>query len=180
MNKSVRFFIPFAVFITLTFGVMYAVVQQTYRMGANDPQVQIAQDIADQISSGQRPEYYIPPSKIDISKSLALFLMIFDQNGKLIGSSATINGQTPQVPSGVFTDTKQKGETRFSWQPGSGVRSAVVVDYFKGKTSGFILVGRSLKEVEIREDNLLKMVFIGWVVTILATYFSFYILKNKS
>ena len=37
-----------------------------------------------------------------------------------------------------------------------------------GGQGGFVLAGRSLREVEIRENNLTNQVEIGWLVTILA------------
>jgi hypothetical protein len=158
-------FLPFALTITLLCGIIYIVAQQSYRMSANDPQIQLAEDIATQIATGISPQYFIPNVKIDISKSLGTFIMAYDKTGNLIGESAVLNGKTIKLPQGVLTDTKRKTETRFTWQPQKGVRSAVVVAYYKGNQEGFIAIGRSLREVEKREDNLAKMVFLGWIIT---------------
>jgi hypothetical protein len=47
------------------------------------------------------------------------------------------------------------------------------VTQFKGVNSGFVLAGRSLREVEKREDSIMQIVFVGWIgillVTLLAT-----------
>lgn len=40
---------------------------------------------------------------------------------------------------------------------------------FKGSTSGFVVVGRSLREVEKREDGLLQILAASWVVMMLVT-----------
>ena len=39
--------------ITIIFGVIYALVQQNYRTGANDPQIQIARYIHAKLNQGE-------------------------------------------------------------------------------------------------------------------------------
>lgn len=180
VNKIFRAWLPLVVTATLLFGFFYLAVQQNYRISANDPQIQIAEDITDQISNGQNPLSFVPSYKIELSKSLATYIMIFDQNGKLLGSSVDVNGKSPNLPNGVFENTKKSKnhETRFTWQPQQGIRSALVIDYYLTKQSGFVAVGRSLKEVEKRIDNLTEIVFIGWIVTLAASFISIYFLKK--
>jgi hypothetical protein len=161
-----RTWIPLAVVTTGLCGLIYLTVQQDMRIGGNDPQIQIAEDVARQISTGESPIDFIPPIKVEISESLANYIIIFDGKGKIVGSSAVLDGKEPVIPQGVFASTKNLGETRFTWQPKTGVRSAVVVDYFKGPTTGYVLVGRSLREIEKREDNLQLIVFLAWLVTL--------------
>jgi hypothetical protein len=175
----VRIWIPLAITITGLCGLVYLVAQQNIRIGANDPQIQISEDVARQIETGQNPLDFIPPIKVDISKSLAGYIIVFDEKGKLIGSSAVLNGKDPIVPQGIFTDTKKLGETRFTWQPQVGVRSAVVVNYYKGlATSGYVLVGRSMKEVEKREDNLGLIILLAWIIILGASLTSALILQK--
>ena len=171
-------FLPLALAITLTFGVFYVTVQQNYRMSANDPQIQIAEDIASQLEKGAPPQYFIPQVKIDISKSLGSFIMIFDGKGNLTASSGVIDNKALQLPQGVFNTTKQKGETRFTWQPQNNTRIALVVKYYNKPKEGFIAIGRSLREVEQREDNLTKIIFVGWIFTLAAVY-SLMVLQKK-
>ena len=45
--------LPFAIIIVIFSGLVYAIVQQNYRQSANDPQIQIAEDLATAISQGQ-------------------------------------------------------------------------------------------------------------------------------
>jgi len=170
---------PLALVITAFCGLSYITVQQNYRMSANDPQIELAQDVSRQLSEGQNFQYFIPQRKIDMAKTLASYILIFDGNGKIIGSSITLNGQNPVVPQGVFAQTKRQGETRFTWQPQQGVRSALVMDYYSNpKTSGFVAVGRSLKEIEIREDNLEKMVALAWIFTLASSLILVYFLQK--
>lgn len=177
--RSLILWIPLAIVITALCGLIYLVVQQSIRASANDPQIQIAEDIANQLTLGDNPLAYTPSAKVDISKSLATYIMIFDDKGKALVSSAVIGNKTPTLPSGVLDSTKQKGETRFTWQPQSNARSAVVIDYYKNsKSSGYVLIGRSIREVEKREANQEMIVFVGWVITMLASLSFVYSLQR--
>jgi hypothetical protein len=163
--------LPLAIVTTCLSGLIYLSVQQNIRISANDPQIQIAEDIAAQLTKGQDPRAFVPSTTTELSKSLATYIMLFDKDGKLVGSSVTLDGKNPVVPQGVFSQTQKSltGETRFTWQPKPGVRSAVVVDYYKGPVPGFVLIGRSIREIEIREKQQEYIVFLGWAVTMLVS-----------
>ena len=96
-------------------------------------------------------------------------MIVFDANGTPIASSALLDGQTPSIPPGIFDSVRKNGEDRITWQPQDGVRSAVVVTQFKGTSTGFVLAGRSLREVEKREDSLLQLLNIGWIGMLILT-----------
>jgi hypothetical protein len=153
--------------VTLMFGTMYAVAQQVLRMGANDPQVQKARDVALAMSRGELAASVIPLNTVEVSESMSPFLTIFDQFGKVIGSSVTLRNKVPVPPMGVFEYAKAYGENRFTWQPESGVRIATVINSFSGDQNGFVLVGRSLTEVEGRVNNIGKIILMAWIVSIL-------------
>ena len=169
-----------AIVVTGLIGLLYAVVQQDIRQGANDPQIQMAEDAAAKLAGGQSVQDVVPSEKVDIATSLAPYLIVFDANGNPIASSAQLDGQTPSIPSGVFDSVRKNGEDRITWQPQSGVRSAIVVTQFTGSTSGFVVAGRSLREVEKREDGLLQILEAGWVVMMLATFVVTALLFRKS
>lgn len=169
-----------AIVVTGLIGLIYTAVQQDLRQGANDPQIQMAEDVAAKLAGGQAVQNVVPSEKVDIATSLAPYLIIFDANGNPVASSAQFDGQTPTIPSGVFDSVRQNGEDRITWQPQAGVRSAVVVTQFKGSTSGFVLAGRSLREVERREDGLMQILLAGWVVMILVTLVATALLFRKS
>ena len=46
VRRALAFFLPVAVLATLCCGFVYTAVQQDLRMGANDPQLQLAEDAA--------------------------------------------------------------------------------------------------------------------------------------
>ena len=66
-------------------GLVYATVQQDLRQGANDPQIQIAEDVASALQNGRSTTNFNTVDKIDITKSLGTFLTIYDNSGKLLG-----------------------------------------------------------------------------------------------
>ncbi len=163
MKTILKYWLIIGVIVTGFSGLLYIAVQQDLRHGANDPQIQMAEDAAGKLANGQPFSDVVPTEQVDIAKSLAPYIIVFDATGKPLASSAQLNGQMPTIPPGVFDYVKQNGEDRFTWQPQDGVRSAVVVTHFQGSRSGFILAGRSLREVEKREDAIMQLVFLGWI-----------------
>src|SRR5580765_3016300 len=127
MKKLSFLHYPFLIaIITVIFGVIYATVQQSYRTGANDPQIQIALDINAKLHQGKSVESFLTDT-IDIAKSLLTFVVLCDNNGKPIRSSGYLDGKMIQLPSGVFDFTKSHGEHQVTWQPLDGVRIAMVL-----------------------------------------------------
>ena len=163
--------LPIAVVTAAFCGLAYLTVQQSLRMGANDPQIQMAEDAASALASNQPVDSIIPADapKVDMAKSLAPFLIIYDSNGSPLVSGAVLNGQTPIPPAGVFDYTRQNNEDRVSWQPAPGVRSAAVVVAVNGGRGGFVLAGRNMREVEIRESQLTNTVALGWIASLVVT-----------
>ncbi len=182
MKQSIKTFvvwIPFALTITFFCMLVYGAVQHDIRIGANDPQIQMAQDASSSLSSGTTPSNLVPNQQIDISKSLASYIIVYDVQGRIVASSANLHGNPPVVPNGIFDTTRQRGgELRFTWQPEEGVRQAVVLKSFSGKNSGFVLAGRSLLEIEKREDDVLLQVFLAWIVSLCGTFVAVWIVLS--
>jgi len=181
--QSFESWLPLAVAIIILSGLAYAVVQQNYRMSANDPQIQIAEDVAQAVSTNRTsPDSIVPPEPTaEIAKSLSTFVVVYSATGTPIGSSVLFDGKMPVVPPGVLEKAKAQGETRVTWQPKPGSRYAVVVDYFGGKEPGYVLAGRSLKEVEIRESQLAMISAVAAAIALLLTFMTiFLLLKSKS
>ncbi len=180
LKAIVKHWLLIAIVVTGLSGLIYTAVQQDIRQTANDPQIQMAEDIAAKLADGQPVQDVVPSEKVDIAKSLATYIIIFDTTGKPTNSSAQLDGQTPTIPSGVFDSVRQNGEDRFTWQPQDGVRSAVVVTQFKGPNSGFVLVGRSMREVEKREDGIMQIVLLGWAVMLVVTFVATLIISRAT
>ncbi len=168
LKNIVRYWLPLSVVITLLSGLVYGAGQQVLRWDANDPQIQMAEDAANALTNGQPLQSVVPAASIDIASSLAPYLVVFDDAGKPIASSGLLHGQSPALPSGIFDYVRQHGEDRITWQPEPGVRSATVISRVSGSRPGFVLAGRSLREVEQRESQLELIVGLGWLGTLFA------------
>jgi hypothetical protein len=166
LKNILRYWLPLAAVTTLLSGLVYLAVQQSLRWGANDPQIQMAEDAAAALTAGGTPESVLPAVKVDIANSLAPFMVIYSDSGEPLVSSGFLHGANPLLPSGVFDYTRQNGEDRVSWQPESGVRVAAVVVAYGGAQPGFVMAGRSLREVEKRESQVEHITGIAWLITL--------------
>jgi hypothetical protein len=151
---------------TALVGLVYLTQQQQYRLEANDPQIQLAQDAAAKLKSGTSPQALVGTTKVDLSTSLAPYLMVFDQRHNLLAAGAGLHDAVVTPPDGTFDAALQHGEHRFTWQPRPGVRQAVVLVSAPG--AGYVLAGRSLYEVELREYQLLVVCSLALAVMLAA------------
>ncbi len=161
--------LPLGIAISMLCGVAYVFSQQVYRMSANDPQIQMAEDAARAIADGARPLTETGPTHVDPSASLAPFLIVTDSSGRVVASSALLGATAPTPPAGVLQAAKVSGEDRVTWQPRADARIAAVVVPISGGARGYVLAGRSLRAVEEREDALLELMWAGWAATIVVT-----------
>src|SRR5437879_10362155 len=102
-----------ALIVTGFSGLIYTAVQQDIRQSADDPQIQMAEDTAAKLANGQQLQNVVSSEKVDIARSLAPYIIVFDTTGKPIASSAILDGQTPTIPPGVFDYVRQNDEDRF-------------------------------------------------------------------
>ncbi len=162
-GTAIAFWLPAAAGISVLAGVAYTAVQQDLRMGANDPQIQISEDAAARLDQGAPPSAVVGTGYVDIRHSLAAYVIVFNAAGDPVASGAMLDGKVPAPPHGVFDSARSGGEDRFSWEPAAGVRSAAVLTPFNG---GFVLAGRSLREVESRESTIAGVIGLGWVIAV--------------
>ncbi len=125
--RILKVWIPIAIAVTGVCALVYAAVQQDIRRGANDPQIQIAEDTAAILDGGTPIKNVVPPFKVDIAKSLAPYIIVFDKSASPTATTAQLDEQIPKVPPGVFEYVAKYGQERFTWEPKNGVRSAVVL-----------------------------------------------------
>lgn len=170
MKAALKVWLPLAVLATFLAGIAYGAAQQVMRQSANDPQIQLAEDWANQIESSTNPQQLSLGAFIDPAHSLSPFGIIYDQSGNIIGSSVSAPS-TMKQPDGVFdrVDAAADHEVRFTWQPASGDRYAVVIKRATSQDKTYyVLAGRNLREVEKREERIRWMVFVGWIITLVA------------
>jgi hypothetical protein len=173
VRRAIVLWLPVAAVSTVFAGVVYGAVQQSLRSSANDPQLQMAEDAATQLSTGTPPGDVATGATVDIARSLAPFVIVFDGSGRVLASTAQLDGETPVPPQGVLDSAAAGGIDVISWQPRGGVRAAiVVVPYEAGASRGTVLVGRSLRAVEERETNTLLIAGFAWVVALVGGAFA--------
>lgn len=146
---------------------LYGIPQQVLRNSANDPQIQMATDLAAKLEAGATAPNAVPAGDVDMARSLAPFVIVYDEQGRPAAGQGKLNGGIPTPPAGVFDYVRQHGEERVSWQPvlgsGHGVRIAAVVEHVGGAHPEFVLAGRSLREVEMREEQISRMAGLAWL-----------------
>ena len=168
--RLIKAWLPFAFIVTAFCGLVYGTVQQSYRQSANDPQIQMAEDAAAALGGNGSSTQSLPLSgTVDIGQSLSPYMVFYNDAGAPTGGNGLLDGQFPRLPAGIFDYVRAAGETRVTWQPEADIRQAIVVTRVDGAQPGFVMAGRSLREVEIREDKLGLMVCAAWFVTMLGT-----------
>jgi hypothetical protein len=148
--------------------LVYATVQQAHRSMANDPQIQVAEDATRALGHGADPRTVAGASAVDLAASLAVWTTVFDAENHVLASTAVLDGSTPTPPSGVLETARRERENRVSWEPRSGVRSATVSVAVPGGSRMVVTVGRSLREIEAREQRLELIVAAAWLASLLA------------
>jgi hypothetical protein len=186
-RRALLAWLPIAVAVTCLGLLGYAAVEQVYRTGADDPQVQLARDAAAAIAGGESADQVVASlrgagiSGTDVvldgspevpGGSLAPFVIVYDTAGEPVASSARLGGEVPRIPNGVLATARLTGENRVTWQPTSSLRIAAVAvpDRQGDRAHRIVVAGRSLREVEGRIETLTQMALIGWVFTLVATF----------
>jgi hypothetical protein len=157
--------VPLAVLATLLAGLIFVVAQQGLRTGADEPQLQLAEDAARALDAGTAPAVVTGPPTVDIGESLAPWVTVFDTAGHVLATSGRLDGADPAPPIGVLDHAVTDAPNRVTWQPRDGVRQATVTARWSG---GTVMAGRSLREVERRVDVTQQLVALGWAATLLA------------
>lgn len=145
-------FAYFALAITLT-GLVYLEGLVVLRHSAFDPQIQLAEDVAAALDSGQAPVELVAHRDVDMRRSIAPFLTVTDEKLNVLTTTGKLDGATALPPAGAFAAAASAAnhENRVTWQPAKDVRQAAVIVAHKG---GYVMASRNLREIEVRESNL--------------------------
>jgi len=180
--RVLRIWLPVAVATTAVCGTIAVTVQQNYRNGLDDPQIQLAHDAAARLGAGAGPASAVNSPSVDAQRSLAPFLIVYGPSGAVLASGATLGGVTPSPPAGVLQTARNVARSgrgssgslgplgsardydRVTWQPRPDVRLASVsVATADGRV---VLAARNMSEVEARESQLTWLVAFGWLAAI--------------
>jgi len=118
----------FALALGLT-SLAFLLVQQSLRQGANDPQIQMAEDIAATLDNGRDPASLATSTDVSLRASLAPFVIVTDANKMVVVATGQLDGRTVTPPDAAFDAAKNSTdhENRITWQPAPGVREAAVI-----------------------------------------------------
>jgi hypothetical protein len=94
--------LPIAAALTSVALVVYTAVQQDIRQSANENQVTLAESTAERLNAGTPPSSLASLEPVDLRTSLAPFVVVYDGNGRVLASSASLDGRTPALPAGVL------------------------------------------------------------------------------
>jgi hypothetical protein len=155
-----RIWLAAAVLITLCFGVGYTAIQQALRLGANDPQISMAQDAAAAIRRHDKLSDFLS-GRVEMAYSMAPFVIVYDKMGNVVGGNGFLNGEIPVIPIGVLQHTPARGTHAVTWQPASGVRIAAVSARAE---QYYVVSGRSLTVVEEHIQSLTQYILCAWLV----------------
>lgn len=155
-----------AVAITLLGGVSYGVVQQLLRRGADQPQSQMTDQVAERLQAGSAPGQVIPQQRIDLEQSLEPFIILYDPAGRPVQGNGFLDQQLPAPPMGVFDHTRARGSNTLTWQPRRGVRIATILKRVDGPHPGFVLSGRSMRLVEDQISLLNHLSLTVWLIVL--------------
>jgi hypothetical protein len=155
--------LPLAAGLTIVSITAFTLVQQLNRLGAAELPAQVAYDAQQTIFTGRDPAEVVGKNPIELSGSLAPFLMVFDESEKLQFSSVTVFGKPPVLPEGVLAYTRTHFEDRITWQPSPGVRAALVIVHMAD--GGFVAGGQSIAEPERIIEKLEMLAGLGWIGT---------------
>jgi ABC-type amino acid transport system permease subunit len=148
-----------AAVVSILFGTMYGMVQQSIRLSAYD---QPRQAIDAYVANRNASESNF--TRINLAADSNVFVIAYDSNGRATGGDGYLNGKLGVVPFGVLQHARAGHENTITWQPQAGVRLAVVVA--KDGTN-YILAGQSLKSYEDRIGQVGQVAFFGWLLTLL-------------
>jgi hypothetical protein len=171
MFRRIAPWIGYVAILVVVFSAIQATIQQSVRNDANSPQIQIAQDMASALDDGKRPDTLVS-GKVDMSKSLATFVNIYDVSGNLVIGSGYVGDQIPTAPIGILSSSSGKDYNAATWQPSDGVRVAAVT---VAAEKYYVLAGRSLKEVEKNIANAFQISLAAGVISMSVLVLAFLI-----
>jgi hypothetical protein len=148
---------------TILFGTIYVAAQQLDRLSANDAPQRLASQVAAELREGQTTTLDAQPH-IDLSRSLAPFVVVEDAQGRAIDGSGFLRGSLVSLPSGVLASAAKSGQDDVTWQPSPNLRFATVT---RKVGTQFVSAGQSLKPSEARIGILQLLVGSGWLVAML-------------
>ena len=151
------------------------------RQSANALPMQLAEDTAAVLSNGQTVDKLPLGQSVDVAKSLAPFVIVYNDQAQPIAGTGRLDGATPKIPSGVLQYAEQQGHNKVTWQPQPNVRLATVTVPWRSSTAhGWVTGGQSLREVEKQASMLSTVVAMTWLLAIILVGTIMFVLPDWS
>jgi hypothetical protein len=151
------------IIVVLITGVTYGVMQQIERQGANDTPLRLASQVASELADGGSSTVDGLP-RVDLSHSLAPFVVVFGPEGKPAAGNGYFNGVLATPPPGVISAARHGGEDDVTWQPARDLRFATVS---LRAGNSVVMAGQSLAPSERRTSRIGAVTMVGGVVSLL-------------
>jgi hypothetical protein len=165
-RRTIALWLPTAGVATVLVVALSAAVQQVQRTDADDPQLQMARDAATALAAGTPPATVAGQGRVDIERSLAPWIAIYDVSGTPVASSGVFRGRPPVIPDQARADAAG-GERSFTWQPTDVLRMATVVEPYAG---GTVVAARSMQAVEQREGRTVAIAGVAWLAALVVGF----------
>ena len=157
----------FAMFCSVLLLGVYVLNQQILRRGADEQPGQIAAVVRAEMAHGADASVVLSGPKQELSSpewlaGASAFGAVYDADGKVVASDATLWGEPPQPPRGIFPVIRERGSEKVTWQPQRGIRVALTGLPLPG--GGYVLAGQSLIPGEARTARfsaLMRWVWVG-------------------
>jgi hypothetical protein len=181
ISYSVLGALPLFEAVVILYGIIYLLAQQDMRRSANEALMQYAAGAMKKMDAGMPVQEAMNEFEpVDIERSLSPYMIVYDSNRKVIAGNGLLHGKVPVPPNGTFAYAAQNGPHRMSWQPGPGTGSAVILyPCVVDGQQGYLLTGRSMREVEQRERTLAMYVATCLAITLIATFIVLSIIRHK-
>ncbi len=183
MKTIFKRWLPMAFVITVLFGAVYLCLQQTIRQGYNWPQINAVNDVSFQLSHATAQDKALAPyATTPIDQTGSLFVILYNDNGQAIQSSAQLDGGTPAIPLGVLKSSDSAPAYHaVTWQPKSDVRIAAVVERINQDNKViYVVAGRNLAQPEQLTSSLLFLCSVGWLGAVSAALLLIAIFEPKT
>lgn len=167
LKRLLATWLPLAIVASVLCATTYVVVQQSFRMGANDLPTRVAADAAAALARGDEPAAVVGTETVDLATSLAPFVAVFDGEGRVVATSARLDGTVPEPPAGVLAAARANESNMVTWQPKAGVRMATVTLPASG--GGTVMAGQSLRLAEAHIDQLGQLSALGWLAALVGS-----------
>jgi hypothetical protein len=171
---SPLYVVAFAVFFSMALLFISVFNQQVLRRGADRQPAQLVDQVSTRLTQGATATSLLAAGSREISNpewlhGTSTFAALYDGEGNVIASNATLHGGLPQPPRGIFNVIRQQGEHKVTWQPQPGIRVALTGRPAPG--GGFVVAGQSLIPSESREAAFRRWMLVLWFAMIVACVF---------